>query len=64
MKEWCGNKLKALTSPLGKLGAKAVEALPGIIGAIMSWIISRAKEVMKWISQTLWALVVGVAGFL
>ena len=32
LKEWVRNKLKALASLLGKLGMKAAEALPGIIG--------------------------------
>ena len=32
LKEWLRNKLKALASLLGKLGVKAAEALPGIIG--------------------------------
>ena len=32
LKEWIRNKLKALASILGKLGVKATEALPGIIG--------------------------------
>ena len=36
LKEWVRNKLKALTSLLGKLGMKAAEALPGIIGLIIS----------------------------
>ena len=34
--EWIRNKLKALASLLGKLGIKAAEALPGIIGGIIS----------------------------
>ena len=38
LKEWIRNKLKALTLLLGKLGVKAAEALPGIIGGIISWI--------------------------
>ena len=33
-KEWLRNKLKALASLLGKLGVKAAEALPDIIGAV------------------------------
>ena len=37
LKEWVRNKLKALASLLGRLGVKADEALPGIIGAIISW---------------------------
>ena len=62
--EWLRNKLKALASLLGKLGVKAAEALPGIIGAIISWILNRAKEVVGWVSQNLWALVLGIGGLL
>ena len=40
------NKLKALASLLGRLGVKAAEALPGIIGVIISWILNRAAEVV------------------
>ena len=36
LKEWIRNKLKVLASPLGRLGIKAAEALPGIIGGIIS----------------------------
>ena len=44
LKEWLRNKLKALASLLGKLGVKAAEALPGIIGGIISWVLNRAKR--------------------
>ena len=64
LKEWVGNKLKALASLLGKLGIKAAEALPGIIGGIISWILNRAKDVVGWVSQNLWALVVGIGGLI
>ena len=53
VKEWLRNKLKALASPLGRLGVKAGEALPGIIGATISWILNRAKEVVGWVSKSL-----------
>ena len=56
LKEWLRNKLKALASLLGRLGVKVTDALPGII----SWILNRAKEVVGWVSQNLWALVIGV----
>ena len=62
LKEWIRNKLKALASLLGQLGIKAAEALPGIIGGIISWILNRVKDVVGWVSQNLWALVVGVGG--
>ena len=51
LKEWIRNKLKALASLLGRLGIKAAEALPGIIGGIISWILNRAKDVVGWVSQ-------------
>ena len=64
LKEWIRNKLKALASLLGRLGMKAAEALPGIIGGIISWILNRAKDVVRWVSQNLWALVVGIGGLI
>ena len=58
-REWIKNKLKALSSLLGKLAAKAGAALPGIIGSIVAWLLNRAKEVVGWLSQNLWALIIG-----
>ena len=59
-REWIKNKLKALSQLLGKLADKASASLPGIIGSIISWILNRAKEVVGWLSQNLWALITGV----
>ena len=64
LKEWVRSKLKVLALLLRKLGIKAAEALPGIIGGIISWILNRAKDVVGWVSQNLWALVVGVGGLI
>ena len=44
LKGWIRNKLKALASLLGRLGMKAAEALPGIIGGIISWILNRVND--------------------
>ena len=49
LKEW----IMALASLLGKLGIKAAEALPDIIGAIISWVLNRAVDVVGWVSQHL-----------
>ena len=54
LEKWIKNKLKALSQLLGKLADKALASLPGIIGSILSWILSRAKEVVGWLSQNLW----------
>ena len=64
LKEWVRSKLKVLASLLGKLGMKAAEASPGIIGGIISWILNRAKDVVDWVLQNLWALVVGIGGLI
>ena len=64
LKEWIRNKLKALASLLGRLGINAAEALPGITGGIISWILNRAKDVVGRVSQNLWALVVGIGGLI
>ena len=73
LKEWLKNKLKPLAPLLGKLGMEAAEALPGIIGVIISWVLNRAADVVGWVSklmyqklgyQNLWALVVGIGGLL
>ena len=52
LKEWVRSKLKALASLLGKLGMKAAEALPGVIGGIISWILNRAKDVVVGYHKT------------
>ena len=62
LKEWIRNKLKVLASLLGQLGIKAAEALLGIIGGIIISILNRAKDIVGWVSQNFWALVVGIGG--
>ena len=59
-REWIKNKLKALLQLLGKLADKALASLPGITSSMISWILNRAKEVVGWLSQNLWALITGV----
>ena len=64
LKEWIKNKLKALTLLPGKLGVKVAQVLPGILEAILSWILNEAADVVGRVSQNLWALVVGLGGLL
>ena len=59
-REWIKNKLKALLQLLGKLADRALTSLPGIIASVVSRILNRAKEVIGWLSQNLWALITGV----
>ena len=64
LEEWVRSKLKALASLLGQLGMKAAEPLPGIFGGIISWILNKAKDVVGWVLQNLWTLVVGIGGLI
>ena len=64
LNEWIRSKLKALALLLGKIGMKAAAALPDITGGIISWVLNRAKDVVGWVSQNLWALVVGIGGLI
>ena len=59
-REWIKNKLKALLQLLGNIADKVLASLPGMIGSIISWILNRAKQVVGWLSQNLWALITGV----
>ena len=59
-REWIKNKLKALLQLVGKLADEALAVILRIIGSILSWILNRAKEVIGWLSQNLWALITGV----
>ena len=61
---WIRNKLKALASLSGRIRIKAAEALPDIIGGIISRILNRVKDTVGWVSQDLWALVVGIGGLI
>ena len=45
---------------LGGPSVPVTTNMSGIIGSIISWILNRAKEVIGWLSQNLWALITGV----
>jgi len=40
------------------LAGKAAAALPGVIGAIVSWLLKAAGSVAVWLAENLWALTV------
>ena len=58
------NKLKALSQLLGKLAHKAFGSSTRNHRLIISWVLNRAKEVIGWLSQNLWALITGVRVFI
>ena len=64
VKEWVKNQLHNLGRLLANLAGKAAAALPGVIGSIVSWLLSATGKVENWFGNNVWALVVAVAGLL
>ena len=58
------NWIKKIGKLLADLAGKAAAALPGIIGSIVSWLLSTMGKVVSWFGEHLWTLVVLVAGLL
>ena len=61
VKEWIKKQLQALGRALANLAGKAIAALPGIIGSIVSWPLSTLGKAATWLADNVWALVIGVA---
>ena len=49
-------QLKTLADWLKVLAENAAAALPGNIGAIVSWLLKTAGSVAVWLAEHLWAL--------
>lgn len=64
VKDWIKKQLSNIGKLLAKLAGKAAEALPGIIGAIVSWLFSATGKVVNWFGEHLWGLVVLVVGMM
>ena len=64
VKEWIKKHLENLANALKKLGLAALGALPGVIGAIVNWLLKTAGEAVGWVAEHLWALIVGVGALL
>ena len=64
LREWAKKTLQALGRVLAKLAGKAAAALPGIIGSIVSWLLSTMGEAAGWLAEHVWALAVAVGGLL
>ena len=64
VKDWVKMQLHNLARLLANLAGKAAAALSGVIGSIVSWLLSATGKVVNWFGNNLWALVVLVAGLL
>ena len=64
VKEWLKKHLQSLGRVLAKLAGKAAAALPGIIGSIVSWLLSLLRKTAVWLAGNLWAVLLAVGGLL
>ena len=64
VKEWIKKHLQALGRALANLASKAAAALSGIIGSIVSWLLSTLGKAATWLADNVWALVFGVGALL
>ena len=64
VKEWVKKQLQALGRLLVKLAGKALDALPGIIGSVVSWLLSTASKAVGWLAEHTWAIFVAIGGLL
>ena len=59
-KSWVRKQFEHLQNLLKKLADKVVDALPGIIGSVVSWILSTAGKVIGYVGEHLWIAAIGL----
>ena len=62
--DWLKDQLQKIANLLLKLGDKALIALPGIIGAVVNFVLKSAGAVAGFLADHLWAFAVVVGGIL
>ena len=64
LKEWVKNVLQRLANALKRLAGKAAAALPGIIGSIVSAIITYLSKAVRFLGKNTWTFIVFIAGLI
>ena len=62
--DWFKDQLQKIANLLLKLGDKVLIALPGIIGAVVNFVLKSAGAVVGFLANHLWAFAVVVGGIL
>ena len=63
-REWIKQMLQKVANLLIELGDKALAALPGIIGAVVNFLLKSAASAVGFLAENLWALILAVGGLL
>ena len=61
-KDWIKKQLNHIADLFKELANKALVALPGVIGSIVSWLLSTIGKAASWLANNLWALVLAGGG--
>ena len=64
LKEWVKKHLHAHGCARANLAGKAAVTLPGIIGSIVSWLLSTLGKTATRLAENLWALAISVGTLL
>ena len=65
IKEWIQKTQKNLSNLVNKkLGLKALDALPGIIGGLLSWLLTFLSNTVGWLAEHVWLFVTGVGAMI
>ena len=64
LKQWVKKHLQVLGRALAYLVSKAAAALPGIIGSIVSWLLSTLRKTATWLAENMWALAIAMGTLL
>ena len=62
--DWLKDQLQKIANLLLKLGDKVLIALPGIIGAVVNFVLKSAGAVVGFLADHLWAFALVVGGIL
>ncbi len=62
VKDWVKDKLNKIADLLKKLALKIVDAIPGMIGSLLSWILNRAADAFTFLAEHLWILLIAGLG--
>ena len=62
--EWIKAQLEKIANLLLKLGDKVIAALPGIIGAVVSFVLKSASAAVGFIAEHLWILALTIGGII
>lgn len=60
MLKGAGNGLKKMGKALAELGKKMAASIPGLLGSVLSLVLKTGGELLKFVGNNIWILVVAI----